>query len=65
MIYAKLHVIIQMLAIKVLYNNVDFVDWQTFWYSPGLIRRDGIHPALDGAVLIYRNLTKFIIEAKP
>lgn len=28
------------------------VNWQTFWGRPGLIRREGIHPTLEGAALI-------------
>ncbi|XP_067444743.1 uncharacterized protein [Thunnus thynnus] len=40
-------------------------DWQTFWGKPGLIRRDGIHPTLDGAALISRNMAEFIRRPKP
>ncbi|XP_059184691.1 uncharacterized protein LOC131967765 [Centropristis striata] len=39
--------------------------WQTFWRRPGLIRRDGVHPTLDGAALISSNLTKFISGPNP
>ncbi len=38
-------------------HSVVYVDnWCAFWGKPGLIRRDGRHPTLDGASLLARNL---------
>jgi len=47
-------------------NNVGYVDkWKAFWGKPDLMRRDGIHPTLDGARLISANMTKLITGLNP
>jgi len=54
------------------YSNAAFLDGVqkttrateiigSFWGKPGLIRRDGIHPTLEGAALISRNMDEFVI----
>jgi len=46
-------------------NNVGYRDhFKSFWVKPDLIRRDSIHPILEGAVLISGNMDKFISHPK-
>jgi lysophospholipase L1-like esterase len=38
-------------------NYVGYVNnWSAFWGKPRLMRRDGIHPNLDGASLLSKNV---------
>ena len=60
--YVQPHVSVPSLAVEVVSSKRQWLYRQLadFLGRPGLIRRDVIHPALDGAALMSRNLTSLL-----